>query len=344
MKVKWRHPNAECWIDIDNEYPRTNLYLSTPILQTSIADAFKGTADGKMTFCVPIFFGPDLRNPKISHLQLQAYMKRVFWLAYEMWEFTDLVETGTGFYIVIEEPIRPLLEPYRQSCEFPEDRIVVVRDLTSQWHGYMPKIVMLRELCQRTNYQYYMNLDANVHCHAKYRFCGDLQMDWDRNPESILWREEPWAFSEEPILRHSSTVRSDFAAQCLDSASFYREMPRFFGLNTYEQLLERVMYPQIRCPGQCYGIPRSHIVSENFESFLTYIKDKRCLGVDESFMAFYWHRYLSPDQSIYVKNKHIAGHPEEPFRFYRIGKGYPISKEVHDSYINYYKNLSDRMP
>ena len=354
MKIKWRYPHGECWLEQpDNcNWHRVNAYLEIRVLEKSIASTFEKKPTGDIAFVVPIFRSRGSLS-FTKEITILGYIKRAFWLAYEIAHFTDLIETGTGFYIAIESGLRPLLEPYRQACGFPEDRILVTDNLSEKFNRYMSKIAMIVEACKNTTHQYYLNLDTGIHFGPERRTLSKgLQNDWHENPNRILISGNPWG--EKLSILGKSTVQYNIASLGYDPTPFYTQMSRFFGLKTYEELLGRVLNPTIVLPGWCYGIPRKHIESEGFQEFYNFVERTKCLSMDESFIAFYWHRYLAPDRSYLVHSKNMDLDKNVPFSMFGLKYSYierhhrnhtsitHTPYKTYAEYVEHYANLSDQ--
>lgn len=339
--VKWEYPGGACQIELP-VYERMALYLETPPLEISIKAHYSRPLRTEIGVSVPLFFSPVLRGDAISHILMQAYIKRVFWLAYEVATFTDLKSAGVGFYLLVEEPLRPLVEPYRELCEFPEDHIITIPSLSEEWRGYMQKVVMLRHLHIHRHFTYYLNMDVSQHWHETQYFWSDLETAWNETPNAIIWSKNPFDVLEhQRELTHSDTVRANWAARGCRPEDFYTAMPRLFGVPNYESLLDQVWQPMLHCPGHFYGIPRSHFASPEFHDFFDFVKENRCLGVDESFWAYYWHRYLSPDRSVFIRNEQIGTGHSKPFRNHRVSKAGLETPELRENYIEFYRNINN---
>ena len=268
MKVKLVQSHTESFVDLpfpdDPSCGRLKLWAELPVC-TRLLPMFTNPKQGKIAFCLPFFKGGEHRWRNRRYIAEIGYMKRVFWMAYEFLTFTDLLDTETGLFIVIEEEYLPLLEPYRQHCGFPEDAIQVLPKLSG---SHFAKVECLEKLCHKTDFDYYMSIDLSTTFYTQIVLCAMLQEHWRRSPETILWGKDPWHRAEDPIdLDQGNQVRADFATGPgfeIPLERFYIEMPKFFGKDTYESLMKMVMYPQINCAGWVYGVPRTHIESKEF--------------------------------------------------------------------------------
>lgn len=337
-------------------YSRVRLYSEMPPLEISIQDRFKASR-GPIAYTIPLYNSKSARhfaeNKKYDEIYLQIcenYIKRAFWIAYELSAHAGL-ETLSDFYITADTEMREKLEPYRQLCRFPESHIVEVPDVHSVWIDYMPKIVMLTRLAAQTDYRYYVHLDTSMCFPVECQFCLSFKEHWEKAPETFAFYK-PWV-SVSNFFEH-------FRAENLLSVYVHRhyrdlfisKIPQFFGEDSYDYYLRRVLAHPVRCSGHLYGIPRSHILSENWREFLDFIAETQCVTLDEMFLALYWHKYLSPDKRLY---RHINSLSEmmhlgiddvqDPPRFepgvpYWIYRAFKPTAEFHDFFVQYYQNIN----
>ena len=123
--------------------------------------------------------------------------------------------------------------------------------------------------------------------------------------------------------------------------------------NATSYYLKKVLEIPIRCVGWLQGIPRTHILSDNFNELLQFIKEKQIVFLDESVLALYWQKYLRPETRLYTTPEFIqhstktpAGDIQSPPHFpadtfYMINRGIRTTPEFHNFFIKYYENLNE---
>lgn len=349
MKVKLIQSHTESLIDLpfpeNRGCGRLKLWAELPPLRQDLSD-IKERSEGDLVFCLPFFAGGEKRWRDKKYIAEIGYMKRVFWLAYELLHFTDSQDTETGIYIICEDVLRPLLEPYRQLCNFPEELILTVSGLLP---SHIAKVQCLYHLVKQKNFRYYMSTDLSLTFYDKISLIRELLEYWEGTPtDAIVWGKDPWHRAEAPLdFRNGNQVRYNFAAgpgNQIPPERFYIQMPKYFGEWDYESFLQRVMRPQIDCAGWLYGVSKTHLTSEGFQDFLHFVSTTHCIGSDESFMALYWYRYLAPNQAFFAFPKPLqrirgleAMQNVESGTFGRVHSGL-IDTGLHDFYLRYYAN------
>ena len=335
MKIQWHQPNTTSMIALEGEPNlRQHLFLEMPCLEHSLASLFDYSAESRMACCVPLFFASSDFRERNRHLGLQGFIKRAFWLAYELATHTDLIETRTGFYILVDQEIRPLLEPYRQLCEFPEDRIISVSGLEA-WKWYMPKIGMLKHLSDLTKYAYYFKLNAQVFFNARFPLCKNLLTYWESYPDHIV----------QPVHDNHKPEHFLRCPKGTDRAKFYTETPKFFGYDCYDNFKNDLM-ANAHHVGVCdrwIGFPRTHLKSQEFKDFYDFVKDHDCNHHTESFMLLYWYRYYRNRPEIYAKPKGmdyiVSNLLDTPSPFYTLERR--IETQLYSDLLEYYFNLAE---
>ena len=330
-----------------------------PPLKVSLADRFINDKKGHIAYNVPLYISKTSRHRQYSdylrdyEIACDNYIKRAFWIAYELSAHAGL-ETLSGFYLTVDTEMREKLEPYRKHCGFPESHIITVPDVHSIYIDYMPKIAMLTALASQTDYDYYVHLDTAMCFPVECQFCQAFESHFAKHPGTFVIYK-PWLsvnefsdhFRSKNIL--SLHVHSNYRLR------FISEVPRFFGEKSYDYYLRRVLENPLRCPGNLYGIPRNQIVSENWTAFLHFIAATQCVTLDEMFLALYWHKYLSPNKRLY---RHIDSFSEamrlgindmqdpphfEPEMFYQIHRGFKPTEAFHNFFVQHYQNLNRSM-
>lgn len=337
MEIQWHQPNTTTTLKI-KDYPtkrREWLFLEMPCLKHSLASLFDYEVDtSKMVCCVPLFFvNGDFRRNR--HLALQGFIKRAFWLAYELATYTDLIKTQTGFYMLVDEEIRPLLEPYRQLCEFPEDRIISISGLET-WKWYMPMIAMLKHLSDQTAYTYYFKLNTQVFFNAPFPLCQNLLTHWESHPDHVT------------LIDYRAMENPEHSFRCprgTDPAKFYVEIPKFFGYDSYDFFKNDMMSNpyNMLVNDRWMGMPRTHLKSKKFEDFYNFVKDKDCNHHSESFLILYWYRYYKDRPDIYKRPKGMEfiepNLPDAPSPFYTLERN--IEAELYEDVLKYYSNANE---
>ena len=345
------HTESEIALPVDtdpNKVSRVKLWAELPPLRRDISH-IKQRSKGNIVFCLPIFEHAH-RYPSQWHSLAQiGYMKRIFWLAYELLHFTDSQDTGTGVYIVCEDVIRPLLEPYRQLCNFPEELILTV---PADALGYLKKIAFLNQLAKRTDFKYYMSLDLSITFYNHISICQELLDSWANSDvdtilqgKSDIWDQTTINFEKgvrvfyEPAAAHNKIPKE----------RFYRDLPEFFGYNTYEDYLKHVLTPNLPLSGWFYGLSRKHILSPEFQELFDFatgngnINYSR-LTLDEAFLALYWHKYLSPDRRfIRIPENLWKDFCWNPCFIKQVDATRDLwheDDEFYDFYLNRYRNLN----
>ena len=331
---------------------RITLFSEIPPLTVSLRDLFIDEKKGRIGYNVPLYALEHSRRFSAYDYSkvCDNYIKRAFWLAYELSAHAGL-ETLSDFYIIVDAEMRKRLEPYRQRCEFPESHIVEVPDVHSDWIDFMPKIVMLTRLAAQTDYNYYVHLDTAMCFPVECQFCQAFRAHWEQYPETFVFYK-PW-FPVPGFLEHfrsqnllSNHVQPEYRDR------FISKIPQFFDEECYDYYLRRVLENPLRCPGNLYGIPRNQILSKNWTAFLDFIAKTQCITLDEMFLALYWHKYLSPNKSLY---RHIDSISEamrfridamqdpphfEPETFYQIGRHFKPTEAFHNFFVQHYQNLN----
>ena len=341
----------------DVESSRFSLFSALPPLSISLADRFQYTKNKKIAYSVPLFHLDEKNDECLREVQMTSYIKRAFWIAYELSTFAGL-EDLSDFYILTDSKTLQELQPYRELCDFPEENIIEISDMSPTWRGYIPKIIMLKYLTEQTNYRHYLHLDTSMCFPVEIDFCQQLEMHWNTSPDTFVFGANPWLptdrFSDH---FNSKNVMSLHAYRGPDSfdPGFYLEIPKFFGEECYEYYLKKVLEIPIRCVGWLHGIPRTHILSDNFNELLQFIKEKQIVFLDESVWALYWQKYLRPETRLYTSPKfiqhgtkisagdiQIQSHPHFPAdTFYMIYRGLQTTPEFHKLFINSYENLNE---
>ena len=335
------------------EIARLKLWAELPPLHQDISH-IKYRSQGDLVFCLPIFEYAQRYPDQQNYPARVGYMKRVFWLVYELLRFTDTQDTGTGIYIVCEDVIRESIEPYRQLCNFPEELILTV---PADALGYLKKIAFLNQLAKRTDFKYYMSLDLAITFYNRVSFCQEFLDSWAKSDVDAIFHGKKglWDLADKPIsFRKGSTVTYKFAGsdKKIPPERFYRELPKFFGYDTYEDYLRQVSIPEIPFPGWLYGLSKKHILSRAFQEFFDFatgngnINDSR-LCSDEAFLVLYWHKYLSPERRFIAIPKilrdHFCWNPDFQRQFGAVCRIYheeDDDNEFHEFYEHYYQNLN----
>ena len=253
----------------------------------------KHHSQGYLAFCLPIFEYTDRYPAAQQHPAQVGYLKRIFWLAYELLHFTDSQDTGTGVYIVCEDVIRPLLEPYRRLCNFPEELILTV---PADALGYLKKIAFLNQLAEQTDFKYYMSLDLSTTFYNHVSFCQELLDSWEKSGVDTIFQGKKSIWDAKHIFAYNkgTPVTYFFAGSDpkIPKERFYKELPRFFGYDTYEDYLRHVYKPHVPVPGWLYGLSKKHILSPEFQDLFDFatgngnIEHSR-LCSDEAFLVLY---------------------------------------------------------
>lgn len=331
---------------------RLKLWAELPPLHRDISH-IKHRSQGYLAFCLPIFEYTRRYKDKQHYPAQVGYMKRIFWLAYELLRFTDLQNTGTGVYIVCEDALRESLEPYRQLCNFPEDLILTV---PADALGYLKKIAFLNQLAKRTDFRYYMSLDLSITFYNQSRFCQELFDSWEKSDVDTIFQGKKRIWDAKHIFAYNkgTPVTYLFAGSDpkIPKERFYRELPRFFGYDTYEDYLRHVYNPHVPVPGWLYGLSKKHILSPEFQELFNFatgngnIDDSR-LCSDEAFLVLYWHKYLSPERRFIttpqILRNHFYWNPDFQRQIgavCRIWHQKEEDNEFHDFYLNYYSDLN----
>ena len=285
---------------------RWTAFSALPPLKHSLSDKFQNREQRTIGFCVPLFH-TNLHSPENwKEITLSCYIKRAFWLAYELSIHAGLKDLS-NFYILTDSEMREALEPYRLLCGFPEDHIIEVADVHQTCKWYMAKVVLLKCFVEQTNYTHYMHLDTSLFLPVTVDFCEPLEAYWETSPDNFIFYTEPWAKAPAVKPLEARYMTSKRALEHVNTPEalyrFYTEMPKFFDKMFYEEYLEEVMsFPIIgQCLGALLGVPRHAICSDNFDKLLQFAREKQCIYSDETFWATYWHKYLSPATEIYTQ-------------------------------------------
>ena len=293
-RITWEHPYYTSFIDIPDECygrQRLKLLLEMPACTLDIGAIFEGIRGNEIACYAPIF-QLDARRP-LTFLYLHGYMKRVFWQAYE------LVALGgiRDFYIVIQEELRILIEPYRQACGFPEARILEVPNV-HKYPGYLKKIAMMPYIATQTGHAHYVSLDTSITLMQTVPFAKTFQTHWEDSPDDILFLADPWKIPDHYHNIESRTpYRSSMAAA---NADYFCKIPDFFGEKSYETFSHRMHAHPMWVPSPIWGMPRSYLDAGEFKAFLDFIVQSGCITHDEAFLCHYWHRYLAPNRRIWT--------------------------------------------
>ena len=341
------------------ENSRFSLFSALPPLSVSLADRFQHTKNKKIAYSVPLFHLNVKNGECLPEVQLTNYIKRAFWVAYELSTFAGLDDLS-NFYILTDSEILQELQPYRELCDFPEENIIEISDMYPTWSGYMPKIIMLKYFAEQTNYSHYLHLDTSMCFPVEIDFCQQLEIHWNTSPDTFVFGANPWLptdrFSDHFASKNVMSMhayRDIYRGASSFDPDFYLEIPKFFGEECYEYYLKKVLEIPIRCVGWLQGIPRTHILSDNFNELLQFIKEKQIVFLDESVLALYWQKYLRPETHLYTTPKFIqhstktpAGDIQSPPHFpadtfYMINRGIRTTPEFHDFFIKYYENLNE---
>ena len=338
---------------------RRTLFGEMPPLKVSLSDRFIGSKRGGICYTVPLFVSQHSRHRRGSEklyqtLVIDNYIKRAFWLAYELFEHAGL-ETLSDFYITADSEMRERLEPYRQLCRFPESHIVEVSE--SGWVDLLKKIVMLTRLAAQTDYSHYMHLDTAMCFPVECQLRQGLEDHWEQYPESFVLYK-PWRY-------HGLDLFGSFRAKQILSIrihleykhKFMSEIPKFFGQECYDYYLRYVLHHPLWCDGHFFGIPRHHIIGENWKEFLDFIAETQCITTDEVFLALYWHKYLRPHKELY---RHIDSFSDsigtdhegitidkiidslhfEKNVFYHIWGAFKPTEAFQNFFVRHYQNLN----
>lgn len=335
-------------------YNRITLFGAMPPLKISLADRFIDEKKGNIAYSIPLFIktsGPKRGDIEGKYEKVcDNYVKRAFWIAYELFEHAGL-ETLSDFYITTDSEMRERLEPYRQLCGFPEDHIILVPDVHDNFLSYMPKIVMLTRLASKTDYKYYVHSDTSLCMPVRCDFCQYFRENWEKHPESFV-TPSPWLPEDNFFVRFGAKNVLSTHVDLERRSQFIAEIPRFFGEESYDYYLRRVLEHPIKCHGRFYGIPRNQILSGNWTEFLDFIAKTQCITLDEMFLALYWHKYLSPEKEYYRKVAAFQGKEVAIFGydgqelifeeglFHYIQAGYKPTKRIQDFFVQHYQNLN----
>ena len=336
-------------------FDRISLFGAMPPLKVSLADRFVDEKKGNIAYSIPLFI--KMGGPKRGDIEgkyekvCENYIKRAFWIAYELSAHAGL-ETLSDFYIIADTGMRDRLEPYRSLCGFPEDHIILAPDVHDDFLSYMPKIVMLTRLASQTDYKYYVHSDTSLCMPVRCNFCQDFREHWEKYPESFV-TPQPWLRKDNFSVRFGAKNVLSIHVDPERRSQFIEEIPRFFGEECYDYYLRRVLEYPGKCHGTYYGIPRSHILSENWREFLDFIAETQCITLDEMFLALYWHKYLSPEKEYYRKIVAFQGKSVmifddngqelafDEWLFYYIHAGYKPTKRIQDFFVQHYRNLNN---
>lgn len=351
-KVSWVHPYYEVCVEIPEACygrQRLQLFLEMPACKLQLNRCFSEVPyQGNIAYYIPIFFLESGVRSRTNLAYLHGYLKRAFWMAYEFSEYVGLQENNADFFIVIEEELRILIEPYRQACGFPESRIIAVPGM-SRYPAYLPKIAMMPYLADRTDYAYYVSLDASVTFMQPTAFGREMQSYWTAYPEHILFLQDPWKVpSHFSDIRSKTPYRSQCAASGADLGAYLTQMPSFFNEQNYETFSHRMHKHPLYIASPIFGFPRSHFDARAFKDFLDFVVRRRCLFHDESFLCHYWHRYLAPNKEIYSSiPENLEKHDIVKFR-YRSSENtifihYSDSgKSDSQFFVDYIEHLNER--
>ena len=337
-------------------YNRITLFGAMPPLKVSLADRFIDDKKGRIAYNVPLYVSKTSRHRQSSdylrayEIACDNYIKRAFWLAYELSAHAGL-ETLSDFYLTVDSEMREKLEPYRKRCGFPESHVITVPDVHSVYIDYMPKIAMLTTLALQTDYRYHVHLDTAMCFPVESQFCPCFKAHWEKYPETFVI-DKPW-LPVQDFGDHfkSKNVLSPHVNHAYRSR-FISEIPCFFGEESYDYYLRRVLESPLKCAGHFYGIPRNQIASENWRALLDFIAQTQCITLDEMFLALYWHKYLSPDKSLYrhidsmnewLRAPEDAGQDSLSFElgtFYQIYRGFKPTQRFQDFFVAHYENLN----
>ncbi len=268
---------------------RTELFFNMPPLKEPLDSLYPKKND--MAVIIPVFY---LKNfLKRQTPEIEGYLKRAFWLAYELLHFGGLAETNADIYIATHSELYPRLEPYRALCKFPESQIFQVEDI-AMFSGYMPNIFFLHELCKATPHTFFVRMDTSRHLNAKYPLLQGIREYWKDSPTDMLFPNALRAENNDnppskriKILNGAIRNKGD-----VDFDKLYRHLPTYFKCSSYEHFLEYItQYLTIVSIAGIYGVPRVHILSDIWTDFLNYIKATGCVGNEEFFLCLY--EYLS---------------------------------------------------
>ena len=308
MKITWKHPYYECDIDVDIDYrhQRQEMLLELPVCDFSFKDKQMGGHSKKIAAFIPLFCEPHLKNGYTKGLlQFHGFIKHAFWLAHQLHRFSDLVEAQVDFYICIQDEFEWVLEPYRQICEFPKTQVWPV-SIDPKIKGYLPKIAMLRDLCHKTAYDYYISMDSLLMYPNPHPLFQGIQNYWEQHPEHCIWAGSDWerdAFTNDPQVMEK--LWGLYMSLPFEDEPFYKKMHQFFGDADHDTFKQRLRRRVPWTPTWFYGIPRCYIYSENFENLFQFVREHECLFHDGALMQLYWHTF-TPHPDVYVVPKVLA--------------------------------------
>ena len=271
MQIKLIESNTESFVespDFGDRPHRFILWAELPPLHQDISH-IKQRSKGDFAFCLPIYSSEPKYGKISKHIREVGYIKRIFWLAYELLHFTDSQDTETGIYIVCEDKFRPFIEPYRELCNFPEELILTV---PIDALGYLKKISFLNQLAKRTDFKYYMSLDLSITFYKQQHFCQGLLDQWKKSDVDVIFQGKKGIWDAKNIFERgkATSVTYKFAGNAFEipKERFYTELPRFFGYNFYEEYLNHVYFPLVPLPGWLYGLSKKHILSPGISRIL----------------------------------------------------------------------------
>ena len=354
MQIKLVESHKESLVeppDLGDGAARLTLWAELPPLHQDISH-IKQRSEGDLAFCLPIFQYTPKHGKTRQHIAQVGYMKRIFWLAYELLHFTDSQDTETGFYIVCEDTLRPLIEPYRQLCNFPEELILTV---PTDALGLLKKIAFLNQLAKRTDFKYYMSLDLSITFYNQSHFCQELLDSWEKSDVDTIFQAKKGIWDAKHIFEYNKGTPVTYLFAGFDpkipKERFYRELPRFFGYNFYEDYLRHVYKPHVPVPGWLYGLSKKHILSPEFQEFFDFATgngniNQSLLCSDEAFLVLYWWKYLSPEKKFISAPEVLYNFGGNMALLEQVGSICRISHitqktdEFHEFYLNYYRDLN----
>lgn len=294
-------------------------FCEMPILEKSVADAFRYNADSDIAVIIPVFFSKHIgKYDSASEFLLHGFMKRAMWQAYELLNFTDLRAQGISYYIVAEETIKGQFRPYLDACEFPRDHVIWSTESTESYPGHLIKFPFMREVLREKNINKVLVFDSAVYfvkARANQVFAR-IQESWKHAPIVNLtdvWKGARRGISNDRVISYEDAVCRYPLTETLSEEIYYDQVSTAVGYSV--EFLKGLGTPQapIYIPnieGRVQGFQRAVLETPEFWNLLETLKE--LTWNDQAVTALYWLKYLGQENDILVPPG-VEWYPKHPF-------------------------------
>ena len=255
-------------------------FVEMPPLTKSLAHYFDYPVRNEIAQTIPIFY-----VPKFKHFdECIGYIKRVFYLVRELFEYTDLREQGVSLYILVSEPLRPFFEKYREDCAYPPEKILWTPDYSETFRGTAHKIPMLWHPELR-KYKKILHSDTALlwwnpseHPYPLYKQISER------------WKSEPFFFIGSDYSK-KNVGESQFYKRTQNSI-YYQAIADYLNITPAEAKDYCYTYKGVNIRGAFYGLTTSLIKEKNFQKEMSDIV--KVVPGDELAYTFYIAQYSVP--------------------------------------------------